>query len=457
MPRRISDYPDAFAGWNYVSSFGSIISVVATGLFLHLTYLQLTVGKAVSRYPWTTPQFFSDLLQTLLNRSYTSLEWALTSPPAPHAFVSLPLQSKLSLGLKVAIFPITIAMLMLFLYKLPFKFLSTCLGWIFLFPIVGVKLIIITIIIKKLYSEQDIHRKDFIFPLIMYLFIQTVLHIIGTYIQSDDILVILRTLESYSFLIIMGYVSIKELVHDVFITVFSKDLVLHINDSNGPQYPFLNKHKPYKEMLQRTWMREDVKSNSILYNKVSEEYAYRNNKDQRFSMGAFGTELWRRSGESKVVHESRLIGRMAEIATFRTEGKVLKAYPTLCLNRVAFSRLYSRLEGAPAEDGLPAIESTHFKYEFIVLHSISINRFLADPNGYDGTHQPFAGYVATKLVHISTTGKAPSLFSGLLGNLERAYCLEQYNIFKNENPHLASKVNGGLSGTYFQNWLANRP
>lgn len=150
------------------------------------------------------------------------------------------------------------------------------------------------------------------------------------------------------------------------------------------------------------------------------------------------------------MHESRLIGRMAEIATLRTEGKVLKAYPTLCLNRVAFSRLYSRLEGAPTEDRLPAIESTHFKYEFIVLHSISINRFLADPNGYDGTHQPFAGYVATKLVHISTTGKAPSLFSGLLGNLERAYCLEQYNIFKNENPHLASQVNGGLSGTYFQ-------
>jgi len=95
MPRRISDYPDAFAGWNYVSSFGSIISVAATGLFLHLTYLQLTVGKAVSRYPWTTPQFFSDLLQTLLNRAHSSLEWALSSPPAPHAFVSLPLQSKI--------------------------------------------------------------------------------------------------------------------------------------------------------------------------------------------------------------------------------------------------------------------------------------------------------------------------------------------------------------------------
>jgi heme/copper-type cytochrome/quinol oxidase subunit 1 len=93
MPRRISDYPDAFAGWNLISSFGSIISVVATWLFLHIVYVQLVEGKATSRYPWLTPQFYSDTLQTLLNRSYNSLEWALTSPPKPHAFVSLPLQS----------------------------------------------------------------------------------------------------------------------------------------------------------------------------------------------------------------------------------------------------------------------------------------------------------------------------------------------------------------------------
>jgi heme/copper-type cytochrome/quinol oxidase subunit 1 len=93
MPRRISDYPDAFAGWNLISSFGSIISVVATWLFLHLVYLQLVEGKTTSRYPWLTPQFYSDTLQTLLNRSYNSLEWALSSPPKPHAFVSLPLQS----------------------------------------------------------------------------------------------------------------------------------------------------------------------------------------------------------------------------------------------------------------------------------------------------------------------------------------------------------------------------
>ena len=93
MPRRISDYPDAFAGWNLISSFGSIISVVATWLFLYIVYVQLVKGKTTSRYPWLTPQFYTDTLQTLLSRSYNSLEWALSSPPKPHAFLSLPLQS----------------------------------------------------------------------------------------------------------------------------------------------------------------------------------------------------------------------------------------------------------------------------------------------------------------------------------------------------------------------------
>jgi len=93
MPRRISDYPDAFAGWNLVSSFGSIISVIATVLFLHIIYMQLVEGDVTSRYPWLVPEFYSDLFQTLFNRNYISLEWALDSPPKPHAFVSLPMQS----------------------------------------------------------------------------------------------------------------------------------------------------------------------------------------------------------------------------------------------------------------------------------------------------------------------------------------------------------------------------
>ena len=96
MPRRISDYPDAFAGWNMVSSFGSIISVIATWLFLYVLYMQLVEGKSASRYPWLIPQFYYDLLQTQISRSFSSLEWGLNSPPKPHAFVSLPLQSVLS-------------------------------------------------------------------------------------------------------------------------------------------------------------------------------------------------------------------------------------------------------------------------------------------------------------------------------------------------------------------------
>lgn len=93
MPRRISDYPDAFAGWNLISSYGSLVSVIATFIFLDILYIQLTTGKESSRYPWLTPQFYSDILRTLLERAYDSLEWGLSSPPRPHSFVSLPLQS----------------------------------------------------------------------------------------------------------------------------------------------------------------------------------------------------------------------------------------------------------------------------------------------------------------------------------------------------------------------------
>nr|YP_010547001.1 cytochrome c oxidase subunit 1 [Samsoniella hepiali]UYI31669.1 cytochrome c oxidase subunit 1 [Samsoniella hepiali] len=95
MPRRIGDYPDAFAGWNLISSVGSIISVVAAWLFLYIVYRQLLDGKVASRNPWLIPGFYTDILQSNLNRSYSSLEWGLSSPPKPHAFVSLPLQSNI--------------------------------------------------------------------------------------------------------------------------------------------------------------------------------------------------------------------------------------------------------------------------------------------------------------------------------------------------------------------------
>jgi len=93
MPRRISDYPDAYAGWNLISSAGSMISVGSIYVFLYTMYKQLTTGKAVSRYPWETPKLFTDHLRSLLNRSFASIEWGLNSPPKPHAFVNLPILS----------------------------------------------------------------------------------------------------------------------------------------------------------------------------------------------------------------------------------------------------------------------------------------------------------------------------------------------------------------------------
>ena len=93
MPRRISDYPDAFTGWNFISSIGSLISVAATVLFLHIVYLQLVKGKAIFGYPWAVPQLFSDYLRILKDTCAPGLEWALSNPPKPHAFTSLPLQS----------------------------------------------------------------------------------------------------------------------------------------------------------------------------------------------------------------------------------------------------------------------------------------------------------------------------------------------------------------------------
>ena len=97
MPRRISDYPDAFAGWNLISSIGSIVSVVAAWLFLYIVYKQLIEGKIATRNPWAVAGFYTDVLQSNLNRYYNSLEWGLSSPPKPHAFVSLPKQSSVFL------------------------------------------------------------------------------------------------------------------------------------------------------------------------------------------------------------------------------------------------------------------------------------------------------------------------------------------------------------------------
>src|ERR1700734_893831 len=45
MPRRISDYPDAYAGWNLVASLGSYISGASTVFFIFIVFHTLLAGK----------------------------------------------------------------------------------------------------------------------------------------------------------------------------------------------------------------------------------------------------------------------------------------------------------------------------------------------------------------------------------------------------------------------------
>ena len=49
MPRRIPDYPDAYAGWNAIASFGSYISAVSVVLFFYIVYLTLTEGDKYTK------------------------------------------------------------------------------------------------------------------------------------------------------------------------------------------------------------------------------------------------------------------------------------------------------------------------------------------------------------------------------------------------------------------------
>jgi cytochrome c oxidase subunit 1 len=76
MPRRYADYPDAFAGWNMVSSYGSYISAAGMLLFLYAMALAFMRKEKAADNPWGV--------------GATTLEWTLPSPPPFHQFEVLP-------------------------------------------------------------------------------------------------------------------------------------------------------------------------------------------------------------------------------------------------------------------------------------------------------------------------------------------------------------------------------
>ena len=76
MPRRYIDYPDAFAGWNAVSSYGSYISIASTVFFVVMTLYAMAAGRRAEANPW--------------GEGATTLEWTVSSPPPFHTFNDLP-------------------------------------------------------------------------------------------------------------------------------------------------------------------------------------------------------------------------------------------------------------------------------------------------------------------------------------------------------------------------------
>jgi cytochrome c oxidase subunit 1 len=94
MPRRIVDYPDAFAGWNLVASAGSILSVVMTAYFISLICDKFEEGKDVARDGWVRDEYLEDVLAWSDNAKLSkNIEWSVNSPPHFHTFNKLPLQS----------------------------------------------------------------------------------------------------------------------------------------------------------------------------------------------------------------------------------------------------------------------------------------------------------------------------------------------------------------------------
>ena len=94
MPRRIPDYPDAFAPYNYISSLGSVISVAGVFIFAYLVYDALVYGEEADNNPWAVPGYFESTPVYWLEASpATSLEWAVESPTPFHAFHVVPKQS----------------------------------------------------------------------------------------------------------------------------------------------------------------------------------------------------------------------------------------------------------------------------------------------------------------------------------------------------------------------------
>jgi cytochrome c oxidase subunit 1 len=76
MPRRTADYPDAYAGWNFVASIGAFIAGAGVIIFLITMAEAFLAKRKAGDNPW--------------GAGATTLEWTLPSPPPFHTYNELP-------------------------------------------------------------------------------------------------------------------------------------------------------------------------------------------------------------------------------------------------------------------------------------------------------------------------------------------------------------------------------
>lgn len=79
MPRRYIDYPDGYAGWNMISSYGAYIAGASVILFVGVVFYTLFFGKRVGANYWNA------------DKDTLTLEWTLSSPPPFHQFDKQPI------------------------------------------------------------------------------------------------------------------------------------------------------------------------------------------------------------------------------------------------------------------------------------------------------------------------------------------------------------------------------
>lgn len=76
MPRRIPDYPDVYAHWNYWSSIGSYIAAAGAIWFLVVVAEMFISRRKAENNPW--------------GEGAKTIEWTVSSPPPFHTFEHLP-------------------------------------------------------------------------------------------------------------------------------------------------------------------------------------------------------------------------------------------------------------------------------------------------------------------------------------------------------------------------------